>query len=65
MDDSFDLHNDSQLDSAQVIGVHQLESIFTCISCSQKDVNDNWDLKCQQCTTVQKQRRKADLQVVP
>ena len=33
VDDSFDLDNDTTLDGAQVIGVYQLESIFTCISC--------------------------------
>ena len=56
VDDSFDLDNDTTLDGAQVIGVLQLESIFTCISCKKGAVKKTSTTTgtCQQCATVQK-----------
>ena len=60
MNDSFDLDGDSQLDGAQVIGIHQLESIFTCISCKKGAVKKTLTTTgtCQQCATVQKLKKK-------
>ena len=60
VDDSFDLDNDTTLDGAQVIGVLQLESIFTCISCKKGAVKKTSTTTgtCQQCATVQKLIKK-------
>ena len=56
VDDSFDLDTDIQLDGAQIIGVHQLESLFTCVSCKKGTVKKNSATTgtCQQCSTVQR-----------
>ena len=60
MDDSFDLDDDTQLDGAQIIGVHQLETIFTCISCKKGGVKKTTSTTgtCQQCATVQKLKKE-------
>ena len=60
MDDSFDLDDDSQLDGAQVIGIHQLELIITCISCKNGGVKKTSTTTgtCQQCATVQKLKKE-------
>ena len=60
VDDSCDLDDDSQLDGAQVIGVHQLETIFTCISCKKGTVKQTSTTTgtCQQCATMQKLMKK-------
>ena len=60
VDDSCDLDDDSELDGAQVIGVHQLEAIFTCISCNKGAVKKTSTTTgiCQQCATMQKLMKK-------
>ena len=67
VDDSCDLDDDSQLDGAQVIGIHQLEAIFTCIflqeGSSQIDINNNWDMSTL-CNNAKADEEKADLQAV-
>ena len=52
----FDLDDDSQVDGVQVIGVHQLESIFTYTSSKKGAVKKTSTTTgtCQQCATVQR-----------
>ena len=57
---TLDLDTDIQLDGAQVIGVHQLESLFTCVSCKRGTVKKNTATTgiCQQCSTVQRLKQQ-------
>ena len=51
-----DLDDDSQVDGAQVIGVHQLESIFTYTSCKKGETSTSGT--CQQCASVQRLKKE-------
>lgn len=60
-DDSFDLDHDNLLEGAQVMGVTNLEFIYTCMQCKKGTVKprENSNIgTCQQCQTTQKLNTK-------
>ena len=56
VEDSFDLDNDTEVLGAQIIGVHQLESVFSCFYCKRggiKTTSKSMGI-CEQCNTFQR-----------